>query len=350
MNLTFAIILLVLAIGGVVARKTYYYLPAAELKRRAGRKDPLAEKLYPAVAYGSSLRALLWIFIGLSSAGGFVLLARSGNPWASFLVVILVLWTAFYWLPASRVTRVGARLTSLVTPAIVRLLNYVHPLLSRVAGLAERRYTAPEHTGLYERDDFLKLIEQQQWQKDSRISPEELEIAKRALNFEDHKVADILVPRKQIKTILASDTIGPILIDELHKSGQDYVLVRDKDKSKGMVVGTLEFKKLGLGSAGKVRDHMSANIYYIHENDSLGDALHAFFVTNHSLFIVVNSSEEYVGIISIEDIIKQLLGHIPGDDFEQFSNMEAVAGRHHGPKKSEPIEGTPVKTEAEVLE
>ena len=166
---------------------------------------------------------------------------------------------------------------------------------------------------------------------------EELEIAKRALSFDQHKVADILTPRKSIKTILADDTVGPILIDELHKAGQKCILVRDKPK--GAIVGTLEFKQLGLDSRGLVRNIMSPTVYYLHENDSLADALHAFFITNQPVFVVINSFEEYVGLISVEDMLQQLLGHVPGDDFDQYADPAAVAARH--PKKPPKAPETP---------
>jgi CBS domain containing-hemolysin-like protein len=348
MSLTFAILLLLLAISGVVVRKTYYYLPIRELKRRAENSDKLAVKIYPAVAHGSSLRSLLWLYIGLTTAGSLVLLARILPVWASLLVVGPILWAAFSWLPASRITRLGARLTTTVTPVIVSLLNYLHPVLSRSTDAIQKHTTINDHTGIYEREDLIKLIEQQQWQKDSRISLEELEIARRALSFDEYKVSDILTSRKKVKTAIASDTIGPILIDELHKSGQDYILVRDK--KGGMVVGTLEFKRLSLDSQGTVGDHMNPNVYYIHESDSLSVALHAFFVTNHSLFIAVNSFEEYVGIISVENILQQLLGHIPGEDFDQFADVTAVANRHPHARKTKKDEETPVKSDGKMVE
>lgn len=329
----FALILLSLAIAGVVIRKTYYYLPAHELKRQAQRHDRVAAQLYRAVAYGNSLRSLLWLLIALTSAGGFVLLVRVAPIWLSLVAVVLLLWAAFSWLPASRVTRVGMKLTALVTPAITWLLNYIHPLLSRGAGVVEKRYSAPRHTGLFERDDLLQLIDHQQEQADSRLQPEELEIARRALSFDDYKVADILTSRKQIKTVLSGDTVGPILIDELHKSGQEYVLVRDA--AKGPFVGTLAVQRLGLQSSGQVRDIMETTVYYLHENDILSEALHAFFATNHPLFVVVNSFEEYVGIITVENILRQLLGHVPGDDFDQYADIAAVAARHQKPQKAD---------------
>ncbi|MDB5170801.1 MAG: hypothetical protein JWO35_495 [Candidatus Saccharibacteria bacterium] len=346
-NFIFACILLLLAIAGVVVRKTYYYVPVLELKRRAEHQDAVAAQLYRAVAYGNSLRVLLWVFIALTSAGGFVLLSRQAPVWLSFVAVIALLWAAFSWLPASKVTKTGTKLTSFVTPIIAWLLNYLHPLLSRSGDIIEKRYSATAHTGIFEREDLLALIDRQQHQEGSRLSQEELEIAKRALSFDDYKVGDILTPRKHIKTVLAEDTLGPILIDELHKGGHPYVLVRESPK--GAFVGSLDFAHLDHHRSGKVKDFMNPTVYYVHENDRLSEALHAFFVTNHALFIVVNSFEEYVGIITVESMLRQLLGHVPGDDFDEYANLSAVAARHHQAKKPKKSAETPVKTDEEVV-
>ena len=339
MNFVVALALLVLALAIIVIRKTYYSVPLHELKRQAERHEPLAKVIYPAVAYGNSLRSLLWLTIGFLSAASIILLARNLPVWASLLIVGPVLWIAFSWLPASRVTRVGAWLTKLVTPSVVWLLNWLHPALSRGADAVEKRYTAAKHTGLFERADVMALIEKQQKQADNRLSAEELDIVKRALQFSDYNVGDVLTSRKEIKTVLADDVVGPILIDELHQSGQSLVLVRES--KKGPVVGSLEFRRLDLHSKGHVRDVMNTVVYYLHENDSLGEALHAFFVTNHSIFVVVNSFEEYLGIITVENILHQLLGHMPGDDFDQYTDMAAVAARHTNTKK-------PLEIDAEI--
>lgn len=339
MNFVVALALLVLALAVIVIRKTYYSLPLSELKRRAERHEPLAAVTYPAVAYGNSLRSLLWLAIGFLSAASIIMLARILPVWAGLLIVAPSLWIAFSWLPASRVTKLGAWLTRLVTPAIVWLLNWLHPALNRSADAIEKRYAAVRHTGLFERADVMELIEKQQNQADNRLSAEELEIVKRALQFSDYTVADVLTPRQQIKTVLADDVVGPILIDELHQSGQSLVLVRES--KKGPVVGSLEFRRLNLHSKGHVRDVMNTVVYYLHENDSLGEALHAFFATNHSIFVVVNSFEEYLGIITVENILHQLLGHVPGDDFDQYTDIAAVAARHTNTKK-------PLEIDAEI--
>ena len=347
-NFIFGIVFLILALFGIVLRKSYFSLPLSELKRRAQKHDPHAVQLYRAAAYGNSLQSLLWLYIGLTSALSLILLARVLPVWLGVLIVGPLLWIVFSLLPASRTSGVGIWLTKIVTPFIAWLLNLLHPMLSSGANFVEQRVVAPKHTGLYERDDLLRLIRDQQNQADSRISDEELEIVERTLNFDQYKVSDILSPRSKVKTVLADDVVGPVLIDELHKSAQEYVLVRES--KKGPFVGTLAFNKLNLKSTGHVRDIMDPTIYYLHESDTLSEALHAFFVTNYPLFVVIDSFEEYVGIVTVEHILQKLLGHIPGDDFDQYSNAVAVAARHTKTEDPKTESGTPVKTEDKVVE
>lgn len=346
-NLTLAVILLLLALVGIVARKTYFYLPIRELKRRAERHDGQAAQLYRAAAYGNSLRGLLWLYIGLTGAASLILMARQFPVWLSLLIVGPLLWIAFSLIPATRTTRAGVLVTRLTTPILVWLLNYLHPLLDSGTDAIEKRYIRPEHTKLFEREDLLELIKLQHHQPDNRLTAEELEIVRRALCFGDYKVSEVMTARKKVKIILADDAIGPVLIDEIHKSGQNYALVRET--RKGPFVGTLSFRRLSLKSAGKVRNLMDPTVYYLHENDSLSQALHAFFVTNHAVFVVIDSAEDYVGMLTVEDILRQLLGHVPGDDFDQYANPELVASRYVKPEKDYKKDD-PVKTEEEVVE
>lgn len=332
-SLIIASLLLINAMLAVVVRKTYFAVPLVELRRRARAGDELANVLYRSAAYDGSLRLLLWIIITFSSSASFVIFSRQATVWISLIVVIIALWLAFSWIPKTRVTPLGNKLTVKVTPSIAWLLNYLNPILSRGSNFLNVRYAKP-HTGLYERSDLIELIERQELQSDNRLAILELAIANRALHFPDRKVADVMIPRKSIKIISSDDNVGPILIDEIHKTGQSVALVRDTPK--GPLVGWLQFKDLNINTAGKVIDMMNPKIYYLHESDSLSEALHAFIVTNQSLFIVVNNAEDNVGVVTVQKILEQLLGHIPGDDFDEYASASSVASRHNKPKAQKP--------------
>ena len=186
MTVVISLLLIGLAMVLAVTRKVYYATPSRELKRLAAQHKQPASQLFEAVAYDSSLRALLWGLISVLGGLGLVLLARSRsvNLVLSLIVFIASLSFIFIWLPASRVTKSGTRLTLLLNPVIVWLLRHLYPLLSRGAEQVEKRYPAA-HTGLFERTDVLQLIHQQADQTDSRLSIEELAIVQRALTFGD---------------------------------------------------------------------------------------------------------------------------------------------------------------------
>ena len=328
-NYLLAGLLILISTMAVVVRKTYFSTPIIELRRRSQLGELPATQLYLSAAYERSLDLFLWLIITIATACGLVLLSHQVATWVSILVTVVFLWIAFLWLPRSRVTAIGSRIAVAVSPSLAWLLNYLHPTLSHGSSIVKRRSAKP-HTGLFETSDLLELIDRQQLQSDNRLTAEELDIAKYALSFPRKKVADVMIPRKLIKTINADDTIGPILIDELHKSGQSVALVRET--TKGPIIGSLQLKNLSLESTGKVRDVMEKSISYLNENDSLKEALQAFFMTDHSLFVVVNNAEENIGIVTVQILLEKLLGDIASIDFDQYSSIAAVASRHDKPK------------------
>lgn len=321
-----AVVLLLIASAAVVIRKTYFYLPVRELQRQARQGDPLARKLYSAVAYGNSLKVLLWLVAGGATAGSIYVLQRVAPAWLDIVAVILLLTLVYAWLPAGKLSNIGTRLTLLVTPAFTKILNYLHPTFSRAAIPIEKRQARARHTGIYEREDLLNLLEQQANQTDNRLDEKEMQTVQRALEFDDYKVGDVLTSRSQIKTISADETVGPILIDELHKLDAPLVLVAGKDKAD--IVGILPVSQLGIHSMGKVRNHMIKALNYLNEDDSLAQALQAFQATGQSMFLVVDDSQEYLGMVTIENVLAKLTGDLSTDDFDEYQDIAAVAARH----------------------
>ena len=259
-------------------------------------------------------------------AGSIYVLQRVAPAWLDIVAVVLLLTLVYAWLPAGKLSKVGTRLTLLVTPAVTKVLNYLHPTFSRAAIPIEKRQAHAQHTGMYEREDLLNLLDQQAAQTDSRLDEKDLQTVRRALEFGDYKVGDVLTSRSQIKTISADETVGPILIDELHKLEAPFVLVAGKDKAD--IVGVLPIGQLGIHSTGHVRNHMIKALNYLNEDDSLKQALQAFQTTGQSMFLVVDDSQEYLGIVTMESVLAKLTGNEITDDFDEYQDVAAVAARH----------------------
>ena len=342
-----AIIFLSLALFGIAVRKTYDFVPRKELKRQARGGDHVAQVLYRAVAYGPSLRLFLWLFIGVTAAMGFVLFVRISPMPLAFLAVVGLLWYGFVWMPTARISSIGARLVVAVTPLIAWILNYLHPIFYRVANIIQPRRAGMFHTGLYERDDLVELLELQRNLSDSRISGEEIDMAIHALTFGERTVGEIMIPRRVVRMVGANDVIGPVLMDELHDSGHSRFPVYEDRQD--VIVGTLYLRDLiDVKHGGKIHTVVRREVYYVHEDQTLYQVLHAFIKTKHHLFVVVNSFEEFVGIVTIEDVLEQVIGHKIEDEFDKYDDMRAVA-QHHAKKEHDTHKPVP-ETVTEVVE
>jgi len=340
------ILLVCLAIGW---QKAYFFLPAKELKRQAKAGDPIAVTLWRAAAYNRSLRVLIWIIIGFGTAGSFVLLGQVAPPWLALVAIVATLWLMFAWLPYSRLNPLTVRQTALCTPVVAWLVMTLDPVLRRIDQLVSMRLKLSWHTGIFEREDLVDLLEKQKAQNDSRISPEELDIAIHALKFGDKTVRSAMVPRTKVKTVSADDSISPVFLDELHQTGHVRFPVYQGKTSH--FIGSLSLTHLtdvkeGKGAKGHIRDHMHAGVTYVHEKDSLAQALHAYYLTKHSLFIVVDKFEDYVGILTVDDILHSLIGKPGGFEFDQFDSKKAVAAKHdQKPKAAETAAEEPAEPE-----
>jgi CBS domain containing-hemolysin-like protein len=317
------VLLLVLACLAVTLDKTYYKVSLKELKRRARAGDRRAKQLYRAAAYDTTLQLLLWFIIVASVAVSIVLLTGIVAGWLAAIVGILIIWLAFLWLPHNRVSDLAERLTLMLTPLLVWLLHYMHPALSPVSKIVYRSRISS--TGIFSKEDLLELLDWQKEQPGNTIPPAELEIMRSSLLFEDKKVGDVLIPRRIVDVVDVDEVIGPVLLGELHRSGHYRFPVYSGKKDN--IVGTLFVKDvLKLAEqGGRVKDVIKRDVCYVHEDFSLGQVWQTFIKTKHNLFIVVNSFEEFVGIITIEDVIAQVIGRPLIDEFDKHDDLRAVA-------------------------
>ncbi len=306
-------------------QKVYANESFGELKRQARKGDTTAELLYRVMSYGLDVDILFWFLISIVSASLFVLLASSMPSWLAIIITAILIWFAFVWLPRTHSSRYMLIVAKYTSPILNWLLNKIQPITKKVRHHASKHLPISIHTNMYEKADLIELLDRQQKQIDNRIGKEELQIAKNALAFGEKKVAEIMTPKRMIKMVSSHDMIGPVLMDELHKSGHSRFPV--KHDTPDNIVGTLYIKDvINAKAGGFVKNIMRKDVYYVNQDESLARVLDAFIKTKHHLFLVVNNFEEIVGVISVEDIIEQVLGKQLIDEFDSYDDLRAVAG------------------------
>jgi Mg2+/Co2+ transporter CorC len=159
----------------------------------------------------------------------------------------------------------------------------------------------------------------------SVLSRDELSRLQASMSFDEHVVEDIMTPVSVVETADVADSLGPLVLDGLHKTGHSRFPVIDGDIHH--VVGILYLHDIiNLKSAKQsVREAMDPRVHYIHEQQSLEHALHGFLRTHHHLFVVVNDYRETVGVLSLEDVLETLLGKKIVDEFDRHEDLRAVA-------------------------
>lgn len=344
--MAFIIIGLLLLVVGLVAlalQRFYSSIPRKELKRLAARGDHLAQALFAPVTYGASVRLLLWVIFCLGLAGGLSLLLYRVSPLAAFIIVVITV-AAIVVLQSLRLTVHTAHFAVTAAPALTWLLTYLHAPFELVARLVNNYRTHVAHSGLYEKEDVLDLLEQQKDQPDNRIAPHDLELLARAACFDDRQAADIASPMSRVKLVNLDDHIGPVLLGELHNSGQNSFLVYQETADH--IIGTLFLRDAVVAKeGGRVRDLMHPRLSFVHEDFSLRQVLRAFEHTGQFMVVVVNAFEEPVGVITLSGLLSQLIGDRETDDFDAFEDRAAVAA--FKPKEPElaaqeaPVESDP---------
>lgn len=216
------------------------------------------------------------------------------------------------------------KLTQKVQPIFVVIVGHIRPILF---ALRDRDMSvAPPQ--LNSREELLSLLQQ----SPGVLTKDELTRLKAGLLFGDMSVCDVMTPRSMINGIAAHESLGPLVLDELYKTGHSRFPVYKKDFDH--MVGMLYIHDLvDLKQTEKtVEQAMHKRVYYIHEQYTLARALAGFLRTKHHLFVVVNDYRETVGLLSLEDTLEALIGSEIVDEFDAYDDLRAVA--EHNPRKN----------------
>lgn len=310
----------------ILLYKLYNSVPTLELKRQAQAGNKRAAALYKVANYEAGLDLFLWL-VGTALAAVLFIWSSRTDWWLAAIMVAITAWLVI-WAPAARWQGWAGAVSSFSAKYFAALLSFLNPALSRLAAVYPPAGRVQLHTGLYEKKDLLDLLSKQNKQLDNRIDASDLRIAGGAMSFGEKLVRDVMTPRRQIKLVSANETVGPMLMDELHKTGHSrFPVTKDSTKAASPdIIGTLYLKDIiGYEGGGKVRDLARKDVYYVNEDSNLRQALSAFLKTHHHLLVVVNSFEEIAGVLSIEDVMEQIIGQPITDEFDNYEDLRMVA-------------------------
>jgi magnesium and cobalt transporter len=144
-----------------------------------------------------------------------------------------------------------------------------------------------------------------------------LSIIEGALSVSDMQVRDVMVPRAQMDTVSIHDSIEKITGFVVEATHSRYPVIGE---SKDDVIGILLAKELLRHFAGKefdLRDTLRPAVF-IPESKRLNVLLREFRASRNHMAIVVDEYGGVSGLVTIEDVLEQIVGDIEDEyDFDE---------------------------------
>jgi magnesium and cobalt transporter len=175
------------------------------------------------------------------------------------------------------------------------------------------------------RDDLLAVL--QTAQTDGLIAADTLKMMEGAINVADLTVGDVMIPRSQMVSLpLESGFLD--LMKQVVESGHSRFPVHGENRDE--VLGVLLAKDL---LRGVVADNGPANIrellrpaVLIPESKRLNVLLKEFRLSRNHMAIVVDEYGGVAGLVTIEDVLEQIVGEIDDehDEAEDHSTQIAI--------------------------
>lgn len=323
LKLGFLIASAVVSVYLVLLIRSFGYMSIAELARRSRAKEPQARKVYKARKYGLQLWIVLWCFYGLALSALILLIDSYLSTALAILIDIVIIVLMHAILPWARWPRPSLKLAARVSGVLAKVIHYSQPVLKAIDKVFGSWAEIEGTTRIHSKAELLEVLQKMPGDLD-RVGRDELRIATHALRFGEKKIHEIMTPESVVEKIRADEELTPVTLGELHDSGFSRFPVWDG--SRDNIVGVFYLKDItNARRLKKVEDHMRPEVYYVNEATNLDQVLNAFLRSSHHLFIVVNEYEEIVGVITIEDVIEQIIGRSIVDEFDKYEDLREVA-------------------------
>lgn len=296
MEIIITIILFVLLIWTLIMRWPHDQLSIPELERRAKHNKKYharlqLRKLYPAYRTWRTLKGLI---IGLVLTtllvkwhGWFGTLESFGLIIAAFAIAGLI--------PNKWIDVLSQKIFANNADFYIRVMSYF-------SWMGREQPPAPEM--ISSRAELRELVRNSV----DTLSSDEQKLIIGALDFGDRKIDDFMTPLNDITFVKSRETLGPMLLDELHKTGHRVFPVVKTNLNS--IVGTLNLDDvLPLKQESQtVSQVMRKPLPLIETGETCENALAHFMEYHCSQFVVVDAEQNTIGLIGLSDVIEALFG------------------------------------------
>lgn len=219
---------------------------------------------------------------------------------------------------------------------IVKIFRFIfYPVCKPLAFILDKAL-GEEIPMVYTKHELIEIIEEHEESEKSDVENDEKKIIRGALMYGNKKVRDILTPRIQVFSLDFDQEFDDETIREIRSSGRSRIPVyKETDNLSEEFVAVLYMKDLvGKDLRGKTAGELARkDVIFVDSQKPLDELLEAFKKTRHHLFIVLNEYGDMSGIVTIEDVLEEIIGEEIVDEFDKVEDTQEEARKRMREKK-----------------
>ncbi|HPD47082.1 MAG TPA: hemolysin family protein [Anaerohalosphaeraceae bacterium] len=199
-----------------------------------------------------------------------------------------------------------------VAAPVLRLLSLHDRLVRRLAGVAE---SSPEEEQEEKQEEILSFVEQSRME--GVVDEEELAMIENVLELSNTTAGEIMTPRTDVQAIEVHTDL-PTVVQMIAAAGHSRIPVYEGniDNIIGLVYAKDLLTEIGRNHEGFSLRNKIRKAYFVPETKPLRVLLHEFQNQKLHIAIVLDEYGGTAGIVTIEDILEELVGEIV-DEYEE---------------------------------
>lgn len=316
------LILEVIALVGIAAicsglNVAFMSLNLADLKRKAKLGNTYAKWLVPLRKNAHlTLAAILLTNVAAASVTPLVIDSRLSGVWA--VVISTLALTIFAEIMPQALFAQNAILWCGRLTWLLRLMIIVtYPLAKPLQLLLDNMFKNATHD-LHTRHELGLLVAEHLGAKESELDEDEVEIIRGALQLSEKKVSSIMTPISKVYSLKPFSVIDDQLIDEIKATGHSRIPVFNTAKT--ICFGVILVKELI--DIDFDEDPPRVDELVLHPTQMVGagtalDTMFRKFISAQTHLIPIERDDVIVGIVTIEDLLEEILGHEIEDESDR---------------------------------
>jgi metal transporter CNNM len=295
---------------------------ALRRKVKSGSKDAL--KVYEVRKDGTLLLTTLLLGnVAINAVVSIILGQVLGGVLAGF-VATAVIFIACEIIPQAVMSRHALRIGAQFAGVVRFFIFILYPLCGPIAWVLNRFLGNELHHHLSKKELISMIDEYEGHLPESAIDSDEQRIARGSLMYSHKTVTDVMTPHTVTIVVEVLQVLDEVTIKALKESGFSRFPVYEKDKNN--IIGILYWRDLvGVALGTPVKDVYDKYVNFVEPEDKLDAVLNEFIQKRVHLFVVRNEFGGLEGVISLEDVLEEIVGTEIIDEEDHHPDMRRVA-------------------------